>query len=376
MADRDAVGDAARGMARSGPEGTPRAWPERPRVTVFVPTYNEAAAIEGCLRAILAQDYPAELTEILVVDGQSTDATRARVEALMAELPTQAGTARPNLRLLGNPDRDLAAAWNIAAREATGDAIGLVVAHSFIEPDYLSAAVRHLAEGSADVVGGPYRMVGETPASRAVAAAMSSPFGVGGSVYRYKGDVPSLESVGNAIYPLALLRRFLPFDRAIGKGEDWELHYRMRQQGVRFAQFADIRYEFHARGTLGQLWRQQAGYARAKVNIIRRHSRDAVRWTHFVPAVFVLWVLLGGVAAGLLPAWRTPWLGGLGLYVVADLVASVRAAARHGWGLLPRLPVTFLCMHLSYGLGMLGGLLGAVMPSASGAPRTTREDHT
>jgi hypothetical protein len=294
----------------------------------------------------------------------------------MAALATPTGTTRPSLRLLSNPDRDLAAAWNIAAHKATGDAICLVVAHSFIAPDYLRSAVCHLGEGSADVVGGPARMVGETPTSKAVAAAMSSPFGVGGSVYRYKGDAPNIASVANAIYPLGLLREFLPFDRSIGRGEDWELHYRMRQQGVRFAQFADIRYEFHARGTLGQLWRQQAAYARAKVNIIRKHSRDAVRLTHFVPAAFVLWVLLGGVAAGLLPAWRTPWLGGLGLYVGANLVASVMAAARHGWGLLPRLPVTFLCMHLSYGLGMLGGLLGAVTPTAAGAPRATREDHT
>ena len=53
-------------------------------VTVIVPARNEEKHIRTCLDAILAQDYPPELLEIIVVNDHSTDGTAARVEQLMA----------------------------------------------------------------------------------------------------------------------------------------------------------------------------------------------------------------------------------------------------------------------------------------------------
>jgi hypothetical protein len=261
------------------------------------------------------------------------------------------------VRVVDNPERSLAAAWNLAAETATGDIIAFVSAHSHVKADYLGLAVRHLQEGSAHVVGGPCRMVGATAVGRAIAAAMSSPFGVGPSLHRFAGDVPEIASVANAVYPLALLRQHLPFDQSIGKGEDWEMHYRMRQAGVRLAQHADMGYEYHARPTLRGLWRQQWGYAQAKVNIMRKHSRRAARLTHFVPLSLVLCVLGGGVLAAALPALRPVWGVGAGLYLVANVLSSVRAACRHGGAILALLPLAFICMHFAYGLGMLWQLV-------------------
>jgi len=47
----------------------------RPRVTVVVPTYNEADLIRRKLDDIASQDYPRELMEVIVVDSASTDGT-------------------------------------------------------------------------------------------------------------------------------------------------------------------------------------------------------------------------------------------------------------------------------------------------------------
>lgn len=46
-----------------------------PTVSVIVPARNEAANIEACLRAIFAQDYPADAVEVIVVNDHSEDAT-------------------------------------------------------------------------------------------------------------------------------------------------------------------------------------------------------------------------------------------------------------------------------------------------------------
>jgi len=55
----------------------------RPRVTIVVPTYNEASLIKRKLDNIASQDYPKELMEIIVVDSASSDGTPSIVREWM-----------------------------------------------------------------------------------------------------------------------------------------------------------------------------------------------------------------------------------------------------------------------------------------------------
>jgi len=52
----------------------------KPRVTVIVPTYNEARLINKKLDDLARQNYPRELLEILVIDSASIDGTVEKVE--------------------------------------------------------------------------------------------------------------------------------------------------------------------------------------------------------------------------------------------------------------------------------------------------------
>lgn len=47
-----------------------------PSISVYMPTLNSARTLEECLKSVRTQDYPADLIEIIAVDGGSTDATR------------------------------------------------------------------------------------------------------------------------------------------------------------------------------------------------------------------------------------------------------------------------------------------------------------
>lgn len=78
-----------------------------------MPCLDEEAHIAACLRGALAQDYPADRFEVLVVDGGSTDATR-RIAAAVA-------ASDPRVRLLDNPERYQApgSTWDCALRTAT-----------------------------------------------------------------------------------------------------------------------------------------------------------------------------------------------------------------------------------------------------------------
>ena len=69
-----------------------------PMITVIMPVRNEVDYIERSLGCVLAQDYPPELMEILVVDGRSEDGTREKVQEIKGRwltsqngLPLQSG---------------------------------------------------------------------------------------------------------------------------------------------------------------------------------------------------------------------------------------------------------------------------------------------
>ena len=71
-----------------------------PDASVVIATYNRAALLGACLDCLLAQDYPAERYEIIVVDDGSTDYTesvvreRAGVRYLRQERTLGPGAAR------------------------------------------------------------------------------------------------------------------------------------------------------------------------------------------------------------------------------------------------------------------------------------------
>jgi peptidoglycan/xylan/chitin deacetylase (PgdA/CDA1 family) len=108
---------------------------EWPHVTIAVPTYNEGATIDHCLRSIAAQDYPRDRLDVLVVDGGSADDTVARARRY------------PGVRVLGNPARDAETAKEIGLRAAAGDLFMYLDADAALTgPGWLRALVGPLRD--------------------------------------------------------------------------------------------------------------------------------------------------------------------------------------------------------------------------------------
>lgn len=319
-----------------------------PAVSVIMPVRNEAAYIERSLGAVLAQDYPADCLEILVVDGLSTDGTREYV------LARQGG--HPRLRLLDNPAGIVPPGLNIGIAQATGDIIVRVDGHCEIAPDYVRQCVRHLLADGVEAVGGPIETIGQTDEAQAIALAMGSWFGVGGSAFRTVKDRPLLvETVAFPAYRRETLQRIGPFDEELVRNQDDEYNYRLIKNGGRILLSPDVRSRYYSRGTLRSLWRQYYQYGFWKVRVMQKHPRQ-MRARQFAPPAFVA-ALLGSAALGLV--WRPfRWLLGLivALYALADVAASLSLGRAHGWAYAPRLLVIHPILHLSYGLGFLVGL--------------------
>lgn len=110
--------------------------PILPRVTVLTAAYNEATCIEATVRNKLAQDYPAELLDVIVISDGSTDGTDEIVESL-----------GPRVRLFRqSPRAGKTAALNLAVDHAVGEVLVFSDANSIYAPD----AIRRLVENFAD----------------------------------------------------------------------------------------------------------------------------------------------------------------------------------------------------------------------------------
>ncbi len=328
--------------------GLTRPWPELlPRVSVVIPVLNEERYIEDCLRTVLAQDYPRDLLEVIVVDGPSTDRTAEIVRSLAAQ--------DGRVRLLSSPTGRIPCSLNIGLTAVTGTVVVRVDGHSAIAPGHVRRLVTHLGRSGADHVGGVMRATGRTYVARAIALAMSSPFGVGTARFRYTNRAGAIDTVPFGAYRLETLRRLGGFDEGLPIGEDAELDYRITLSGGRVWITPEIETEYYCRDSFRRLARQYIRYGRAKAAILHKHGALPSPRA-LAPAIFVLGLgLLGGTAPLSLLARRALAIV-LSVYALGTAAATVYVAARRGWRHAPLLPVAFATLHLSHGLGFLSAL--------------------
>jgi succinoglycan biosynthesis protein ExoA len=337
----------------------------QPFVSVLIPVRNEERYIERCLYSVASQDYPRDRIEVIVIDGMSDDGTRAIVTRFAHE-------STLDLRLIENTQQRPAPAMNLGIAAARGDVLLRVDGHAALAPDYLRRCVEALAAHDADCAGGVLQSEGETYLGKTIAIAMASWFGVGGAAFRVGGSAGPVDTVAFGAYRRDVFERIGRFAEDIDAGEDDELNYRLREAGGVIVLVPEARATYTVRSGLRPLWHQYFAYGRAKPEVLRRHPAQA-QARQFVPALFVVAVTFATLRAAAGNA------GGLKLLVkvytaIATLASLVLTVGRR-WRHLPVLPAVFVCLHVSYGLGFLAGLVGLaghrVRSARSGAREST-----
>jgi succinoglycan biosynthesis protein ExoA len=319
-----------------------------PFVTVLMPVRNEASFISRSLGALLAQDYPHYRMEVIIADGLSTDTTRDIIEALAEQ--------HANVTLIDNPGKIVSTGLNAALRLAKGEIIVRIDGHCEIANDYVRRCVSHLVDDQVECVGGPLETLGETYTARAIAAAMSSAFGVGGSAFRIgtKG-AKFVDTVAFPAYQRDTISSAGDFDEELVRNQDDEYNYRVRKLGGRILLSPDIQSRYYSRASLSKLWKQYFQYGYWKVRVLQKHSRQMMP-RQFVPALFVAALGLLLLSAPFFTLGRLSLAATMLAYGVLNLAAAVAAARRTAWSLLPLFPITFTIIHLAYGSGFLIGL--------------------
>ena len=109
-----------------------------PLISVVIPTFNRAKMVLGCVRSVLATNYPS--LEVVVVDDCSSDDTGEQIRAAFGD--------DPRVRYTRNETNKLtAASRNVGARLAHGDFLFILDNDNAVEPniftELLAAFERH-----------------------------------------------------------------------------------------------------------------------------------------------------------------------------------------------------------------------------------------
>lgn len=316
----------------------------QPFVSVVIPMRNEAGHIAACIDSVLAQDYPADRFEVIVVDGDSDDDSRAIL----------AGYGE-RVRVFSNPKRIVPPAMNIGIRAARGDIIMRVDAHTTLDPAYMRTGVATLQRTGADNVGGAMHAVGGGRLANGIAAAMGSRFGIG-AYFHFGTEEREVDTVYLGMYPRAALARIGLYDEELVRNQDDELNYRLRKAGGRVVLTPQMRSHYQNRTSVRKLARQFYQYGLWKVRVLQKHPLQ-MSPRHFVPPAFVA-ALIGTALLAPFFTWAALLLTAINAaYLSACSLAAVAVARRAGWELLPACFVAFVTMHVSWGAGFLWGLV-------------------
>lgn len=340
-------GPAARPESASGAGPVARA---APVVTLIVPMLNESRRIRGCLASLLAQDYPLDRVEIFVVDGLSMDGTPEIVREIIAANP------HVTIRLIDNDKRVPAAAMNLGIRQARGVYVLRLDAHCEAAPDFIRKTIEVLERTGAACVGGRVESVGEGRTARAIALAMSSPFGVGNAHFRFALEERSVDAVAYGAYRRTVFDEIGLYDEDLVYSEDNELNDRLTRSGRKVLMSPEIRVRYYTRETLGALWKQYFRYGRGRTRYMVR-APGSIRLRHLAPLALVTFLEITFLLGFLDERFWLALLGVLGLWLFGALAATMRIGRARGRDALPRVPLAFACQHFGYGAGQCAGLL-------------------
>ena len=309
-----------------------------PGISVILPVLNEQAHLEDSIRAILSQKYLGNI-EVILALGPSRDLTNDIAAGLAAE--------DSRITLVDNPSGRTAAGLNLALNASSQEIVVRVDAHAEIPDNYLEIVVETLRETGAVNVGGVMGAEGVTFFETAVAAAMCSPFGVGGSRFHIGGKPGYVDTV----YLGAFVRQAVVdaggFDERFIRAQDWELNYRLRQNGGKIYFDPRLHVTYRPRPNLRRLAKQYFEYGRWR-RVIARKYPETINYRYLAPPLALIGTVLSLIAGTLFdPSLYLPAATYITFIAITPLFISKNL--NHYPLLLFILPT----MHFSWGFGFL-----------------------
>lgn len=324
-------------------------------MVIVVPTLNEEAHIADCLASLLPQAERHD-GQILVMDGGSTDRTRAIVEEM--------SLAHPMIRLVDNPKRLQSAALNLAAAIAPGSARVVIRAdaHSHYPPNFVEDGLAAMKSTGAASVVVPMETIGKQCFQRAVATVQNSWLGNGGSAHRSGAASGYVDHGHHAMFDRKTFLALGGYDESFTHNEDAEYDHRLRSRGERIWMCRKAAIAYYPRERPVALARQYYNHGRGRGRTVMRHGLMPKLRQMLPPAALL------GTTGGLVLSLLHP---------VFLIIPLVYLAICHGFALVSaareREPCLLasgfaaMIMHFAWSFGFLGSVTAGLAERARSA---------
>jgi succinoglycan biosynthesis protein ExoA len=322
-------------------------------VSVIVPCYNEDKTITFLLDAILGQTFPITDLEVIIADGLSTDLTRMKIQDF--------SSAHKNMRIkvIDNPKRTIPAAINLAVKNAIGQFIVRLDAHSIPGPTYIELCINALRAGVADCVGGVWDIVPGNDGwiARSIAAAASNPIAVGDARYRFTKKAAFVDTVPFGAFSRKLFIKVGGFNEDLLTNEDYEFFARIRKNNGKIWLDPAIRCTYFARKDLLELIQQYWRYGFWKFRMLKNYP-ETLKWRQALPPLFVITVIVLILLSFFSKIFLWLLMGIIFLYLMIIVGSSIGTAfKKNDVSMVVGMPLSTICMQVSWGSGFLYSMI-------------------
>ena len=321
------------------------------RVSIIIPCRNEENYIGKCLDSLIDNDYPKDLIEIFVIDGMSEDNTREIVKKYTKQYFF--------IKLIDNPKMIAPIAMNIGIKEARGDIITFLSAHSTYPSNNIKESTLWIRKSKADNVGGICIAKPGTDSviAKAIALVLSHPFGVGNSFFRIGSkELRYADTVSHGYYSREVFDKIGFFNEKLIRNQDLELNLRLKKAGGKILLVPEIVSYYHVRSDLKGLFKQNF-WNGFWVVYSNKFAKVPFSVRHLIPFFFVLSVCGSLILSFIYRPFIYLFVLVFVAYLISNIFFTLEISFKKGFRYFISVILSFATLHFSYGFGSIWGLI-------------------
>jgi cellulose synthase/poly-beta-1,6-N-acetylglucosamine synthase-like glycosyltransferase len=309
-----------------------------PKVSIIVATYNNEDTIVECLKAILAQNYPKDSFEVIVMDGGSKDATVKIAE----QLPVKVFSIPINCP----------AAYNHAMKLTQYPILGYIDSDAKVEVDWLRKIVPRLDEPKVAGVSGSIETWNvDNLWARSIGYELKNRYR---RIGKYTGRIATM----NLLLKRAVVEEAGGWNEKLASQYDTDFGFRISALGYRIAYEPTAVCYHYNRPTLKAYYRQQLQYGKNTLRLYFKHGHlakgDEITDLGMNIQPILLLAFVASFLVGLVPLLRLAWAVS-GFILLAMVIYFVYSAAKisakfHDWSAM-RLFVLYFVRSAAWFVG-------------------------
>lgn len=252
---------------------------------------------------------------------------------------------------------------NLAIRDAKGEILVFVDDDAYPKADFFEILGRDFADGSIVAVGGPAMTPDESKFWQRVSGAIFLSHLSGGFPERYRSYGEKRFVVDWPTVNLSIRKKVFEEIGGFGceywPGEDTKLCFDLfTKKNIKVLYDPELIVYHHRREGIVKHVKQISAYGLHRGFFAKRFSATSLNWRYFMPSLFVLFIIIGGVASFFSSLFLKLYIAGWVLYALA-LLKSFYDIYKHEKNFLITLAASYYIFltHIFYGIRFIQGLL-------------------